>query len=72
MSGCPTPCMPRHPHPFIKPSTALLGTASALLSREAGRGAVVRCEAVRGIAADNLLTSVVSPSRRRTSLPRLG
>ena len=40
--------------------------------RKAGRGAVVRCEAARGIAADNLLTSVVSPSRRRTSLPRLG
>ena len=60
------------PHPFTKPFTALPSTTSALLSREAGRGAVVRCEAARGIAADNLLTSVVSPSRRRTSLPRLG
>jgi hypothetical protein len=71
MSGCLAPCMPCHPHPFTKPFTALPSTASALLSREAGRGAVVRCEAVRGIAADNLLAGVVSLSRR-TSLPRLG
>jgi len=70
MSGCLAPCMPSAP--LHKPFTALPSTASALLSREAGRGAVVRCEAVRGIAADNLLAGVVSLSRRRTSLPRLG
>jgi hypothetical protein len=34
----------------------LLGTASALLREAAGHGAVVRREAMWGIAADNLLT----------------
>jgi hypothetical protein len=48
------------------------GITSLLLSQDAGRGAVMRCEAARGIAAANLLPSVVSPPRRRTWLPRLG
>jgi hypothetical protein len=51
-----TPCMPCHPRQFTKPSAALPGTASALLSRDATRRAVVRREAARGIVADNLLT----------------
>jgi hypothetical protein len=67
-----TPCMPCHPHHVTQHSAASPGTTSVLLSQKAGRGAVMRCEAARGIAADNLLTSVVSPPRRRTWLPRLG
>ena len=51
-----TPCMPCHPHQFTRPFAALLGTTSALLGQGAGRGAVVRREAARGIVADNLLT----------------
>jgi hypothetical protein len=53
-----TPCMPCHPHQFTKPSAASRRTTSALLSQDAGRGAVVRREAARGIAADNLLTVI--------------
>jgi hypothetical protein len=52
-----TPCMPCHPHPFTRPCAALLGTTSVLLTQDAGRGAVVRREAARGIVADNLLTA---------------
>jgi hypothetical protein len=51
-----TPCMPCHPHHLTRSSAALLGTASALLRKAAGHGAVVRREAMWGIAADNLLT----------------
>jgi len=51
-----TPCMPCHPHPVTRPSAALLRTASALLREVAEQGAMVRREAARGIAADNLLT----------------
>jgi hypothetical protein len=56
----PTTCMPCHPHPSTRPSTALLGTASTLLNMGAGRGAVVRREAACGIAADNLLTEPIA------------
>jgi hypothetical protein len=49
--------MPCHPHQLTRLSVALPGTTSALLSQDAGRGAVVRREAVRGIVADNLLTA---------------
>jgi hypothetical protein len=52
-----TPCMPCHPRHVTRSSAALLGTASALLRKSAGRGAVVRREAACGIAADNLLTA---------------
>lgn len=48
--------MPRHPRPMARPTAALLGTASALLTEVAGKGAVVRREAACGIAANNLLT----------------
>jgi hypothetical protein len=51
-----TPCMPCHPHPFTRPSAALLSTTSALLRQLAERSAVMRREAACGIAADNLLT----------------
>jgi hypothetical protein len=51
-----TPCMPCHPHPLTRPSAASPRTASAVLKKLAGRGAVVRREAACGIAADNLLT----------------
>jgi hypothetical protein len=51
-----TPCMPCHPHPFTTPSHALPSTTSALLDEVAGQGGLVRREAARGIAADNLLT----------------
>jgi hypothetical protein len=64
--------MPHHPHDFTQHSAAMLGTTSVLLSQNAVRGAVMRCKAARGIAADYLLTSVVSWHRRRTWLPRLG
>jgi hypothetical protein len=67
-----TPCMPCHPDDFTQDSAAMPGTTSVLLSQNAERGAVMGCEAACGIAADNLLTSVVSPPRRRTWLPRLG
>jgi hypothetical protein len=49
--------VPCHPHPFTRPCAALLGTTSVLLTQDAGRGAVVRREAARGIVADNLLTA---------------
>jgi hypothetical protein len=57
--------MPSAPcHEALRPST---GTTSALLSEDAGRGAVVRREAARGIVADNLLTAGTnSYSSRRT------
>ena len=48
--------MPCHPHHITTPSIAMLDTASALLGEVAGQGAVVRREAARGIAADNLLS----------------
>ena len=59
-----TPCMPCHPHHLPQPSTALLGTASDVLSQDAGRGAVVRREAKCGVAADNLLTASVAAGMR--------
>src|SRR5215217_4400239 len=43
-----TSCLPCHPHPLTRSFTALPSTASALLSRDAGRGAVGRREATRG------------------------
>jgi hypothetical protein len=47
-----------------RPSSAMLGTTSALLKEVAGQGAVVRREATSGIVADNLLTvgGVTDPS----------
>src|SRR5215218_7459842 len=61
--------MPCHPHPITQPSAAMLGTTSALLSQDAGQGAVVRRKAASGIAADNnLLTGPVlshAPGGRR-------
>jgi hypothetical protein len=46
----------------------MLCTASALLSHDAGQGAVVRREAARGMVADNLLTAGTnSRSRANTS-----
>jgi hypothetical protein len=50
------PCMPCHPHPFMQPSAAMLGTTSAVLRGAAGQGAVVQLKATSGIVADNLLT----------------
>jgi hypothetical protein len=52
-----TPCMPCNPHQSTRPSAAPLHTTSALLSRAAGRGAVMRREATCGSVADNLLTA---------------
>jgi hypothetical protein len=52
-----TPCVPCHPHHFTTPAAASPGTTSALLRKRAGRSPVVRPEAARGIAADNLLKS---------------
>jgi hypothetical protein len=48
--------MPCHPHHITTPSAASISNASAALREAAGRGAVVRREAARGIVADNLLT----------------
>jgi hypothetical protein len=43
--------------PITRLFAASLGTTSAVLSQDVKRGAVVRRGAVRGIAADNLLTA---------------
>jgi hypothetical protein len=60
--------MPCHPHQLTQSSAALLGITSALLSQDAGRGAVVRREAACGIGADNLLTAgATGRSIRRTT-----
>jgi hypothetical protein len=59
--------MPCHPHQLTRPYAASPGTTLIVLIPDAGRGAVVRREAARGIAADNLLTGGMdSRSIRRT------
>jgi hypothetical protein len=51
-----TPCMPCHPHHSTRSSAAMHSTTSPLLRDLARRSAVMRREALCGIAADNLLT----------------
>jgi hypothetical protein len=48
-------------------SAASLRTTSALLSRDAGQGAVGRHGAARGIVADNLLTAATSSRRHHVN-----